>query len=168
MILQHSHSSRRGATIVEMAVVGGVVFFLIFGFVVGAAGIFRYQEVAHLAREGARYAATHGGQYAMEGIPAKTGVPAIYSSSAMRTYLLPKASLLDPSQLTITVSWSPPAGATPVTMPSYVATNPNLIPPGQKAIQNYVTVTVSYTWMPELYLVGPITLTSTSTMAMAY
>src|SRR5260370_14661628 len=104
----------------------------------------------------------------MAAIAAKTGVPAIYSSSAMRTYLLPKASLLDPSQLTITVSWPPPAGATPVNMPSYVDTNPNLIPPGQKVIQNYVTVTVSNTWIPELYLLVPTNLTSTSTMAMAY
>src|SRR5713101_8315998 len=105
MILQHSHSSRRGATIVEMAVVGGVVVFLIFAFVVGATGIFRYQEVAHLAREGARYASTHGGQYQQDGMATKTGVPAISSSSDLRTYLLAKAGLLDPSRLQITVTW---------------------------------------------------------------
>jgi hypothetical protein len=46
--------------------------------------------------------------------------------------------------------------------------NPNLVPPGQSIIQNYVTVTVTYNWMPELYLVGPLTLTSTSKMPMSY
>ena len=47
-------------------------------------------------------------------------------------------------------------------------TNPNLVPPGQVVIQNYVTVTVSYQWMPELYLVGPLNLTSSSQMVMSY
>ncbi len=204
---------RNGATAVEFALVGGLVFFLIFGLFVGAMGIFRYQEVAHLAREGARYAATHGGQYHLDGIDTQTsvsttsvsttsvsttsvsttgvsatgvsatgvsttgvsatgvsatGVSAISSSSDLRSYLLPKAILLDPSRLQITASWSPPTGATPVNMPSYVNTDPNLIPPGQQVIQNYVTVTVTYQWLPELYLVGPITLTSTSTMPMSY
>jgi hypothetical protein len=34
--------------------------------------------------------------------------------------------------------------------------------------QNYVTVTVTYQWLPEFYLVGPINLSSTSKAAMAY
>ena len=38
----------------------------------------------------------------------------------------------------------------------------------EKPVANTVTVTVHYTWFPELYLVGPITLTSTSTMPMSY
>ena len=35
-------------------------------------------------------------------------------------------------------------------------------------VTNYVSVTVTYTWLPELFLVGPITLSSTSTLPMAY
>jgi hypothetical protein len=35
-------------------------------------------------------------------------------------------------------------------------------------IGNKVTVTVTYTWIPEMYLVGPYTLTSTSTAQMLY
>ena len=31
-----------------------------------------------------------------------------------------------------------------------------------------VTVTVKYTWMPEMYLTGPITLTGTSTLPMTH
>jgi hypothetical protein len=45
--------------------------------------------------------------------------------------------------------------------------NPNSTPPGEPQ-QNTVSVTVSYTWMPEMYLAGPITLTSTSTMPMSF
>ena len=38
----------------------------------------------------------------------------------------------------------------------------------QVTMQNTVSVTVSYQWMPELYLVGPITLQSTAVMPMSY
>jgi Flp pilus assembly protein TadG len=165
----HLHRvARDGATTVEFAVVSGIFFFLIFALLVGASGIFRYQEVAHLAREAARYSSTHGGQYQLDGIPARTGVPAINSSSDLTPYVLSKAVLLDPSKVTVSVNWSEPAGYTPQNMPSYVDTNPNLVPPGQKTIQNYVTVTVTYQWMPEVFLFGPITLTSTSVMPMSY
>src|SRR5436190_1509742 len=53
-------------------------------------------------------------------------------------------------------------------MPTYLDTDPTLVPPGQKSVQNYVTITVTYQWLPELILVGPINLTSTSTVAMSY
>lgn len=159
---------RPGSSLVEFAVVASVTFVFIFGILIGGAGVFRYQEVAHLAREGARYASTHGGKYAQDGIPAKTGVPAVSSSSDLRTYLLTKAVMLDPSKLDVKVSWSAPSTVTPPNYPTYVDTNPNLVPPGQKTITNQVTVTVTYQWVPEAYLGGPITLTSTSTMLMSY
>src|SRR5215211_5088715 len=66
---------RRGTSLVEAAFALPVTFFLLFALVVGGIGIFRYQQVAHLARETARYAAVHGGQYAKENraaIQAKT------------------------------------------------------------------------------------------------
>ena len=153
---------------VEFALVCSAVLLLIFGMIVGGTGVYRYQEMAHLAREGARYAATHGGQYTLDGIPAKSGVPAVVSNKEMEDYLHPKAVALDKSKLTIEVSWSAPSTLTPRNMPTYVDTDPTLIPPAQKEIQNYVTVTVSYQWVPEVFLIGPIKLTSTSTMAVSY
>jgi hypothetical protein len=36
------------------------------------------------------------------------------------------------------------------------------------SVTNTVSVSVSYTWIPEGYLVGPITLTATSVMPMSY
>jgi len=155
---------RSGVTLVEFGVVVSVTLFLLLALIVGGMGVFRYQEVAHLAREGARYAATHGGQYHRDGIDKSSGVSQISSSSDLRTYLLTKTTLLDSSKLTVTVSWS--GGST--NMPTYLDTDPTLIPPGQKVIRNYVSVTVSYDWSPELFLVGPFTLKSTSVMPMAY
>lgn len=166
--MPHPPLRRKGASAVEFAVVSSVTFFFVFALVVGAMGVFRYQEVAHLAREGARYASTHGGKYHQEGIATQTGVSAISSSNDMRTYLLTRTVSLDASNLTVTATWSAPSGVTPINMPSYVDTNPNLVPPAQISIRNYVTVTVSYQWFPEMYLVGPITLSSTSKMPMSY
>src|SRR6266446_5777672 len=103
MALSHSTHKRSGATMVEFAVVASVTFFLILAMIVGAMGVFRYQEVAHLAREGARYAATHGGNYTKDGIATSSGVAAVTSSSQLVSYLTPKATLLNSDNLTITV-----------------------------------------------------------------
>jgi Flp pilus assembly protein TadG len=177
MQLNPRQPQRRGASTVELAVVCSATLFLIFAMIVGGSGVFRYQEVAHLAREGCRYAATHGGQYQQDikSGTISTTVSQVISSSDVQAYLLPKTAALDPSKLTITASWStgpgsspPPSNITPINMPTYMNTNPNAIPPGQTTLQNYVTITVSYQWFPELYLVGPITLTSTATMPMSY
>lgn len=158
---------RRGATLVEFAAVCSVTFLLIFGLLIGGLGVYRYQEVAHLAREGARYATTHGGKYQQDGWPQKTGVPAVGKSADLRDYLLPKSNLLESDRLNIAVSWTAPGTIKPANAPSYPDPDPNLTP-GQKVITNHVQVTVSYRWMPELYLVGPINLTSTSVMPMSY
>lgn len=163
-----SRPSRRGATTVEFAVVASAVVLLVVGLIVGGLGVFRYQEMAHLAREGSRYAATHGGDYLRDGRASQTGVPSVTSSKELEDYLRTKAVGLDPSQLKVEIKWSAPASVVPSNMPTYLDTNPNLIPPGQVTIRNYVTVTVSYVWQAEAFLMPPITLTSTSTMPMAY
>jgi Flp pilus assembly protein TadG len=168
MFLSVHRPQRRGATSVEFAVVGSVTLFIIFALVIGGMGVFRYQEVAHLAREGSRFASTHGGQYQLDGLDTQTGVPAISSNSDMQAYLASRVVGLDPNSVTVTVSWSAPSQYTPRNMPSYDDTDPTLVPPGQITIYNYVTVTVSYQWTPDLYLTGPITLSSTSTVAMSY
>jgi hypothetical protein len=168
MLIPSNRPQRRGTTTVEFAFVGSVTLFLIFALIVGGMGIFRYQTISHLAREGSRYASTHGGQYHLDGIDTLTGVPQIASSADLQNYLASKLVGLDPNYLTVAVSWSAPPQYVPTNMPSYDDTDPNLVPPGQITIYNYVTVTVSYQWMPELFLVGPLTLSSTSTVAMSY
>jgi hypothetical protein len=63
---------------------------------------------------------------------------------------------LDPSQLSYQVTWD--KNHQPLWVDEDVQT-----PTG-----NTVTVTVSYQWFPELLLVGPYTLSSTSTAQMIY
>jgi len=162
---------RRAATLVEAAIILPLTFLLTLGTVVGAVGMFRYQQVAHLAREGARYAATHGGRYQEDGLPASTGVPAITDSDSMRNYLTQETVGLDPKYLAVAVKWETMDSAgtrtpAPGNYPYYVDTTTPV--PGQVVNQNYVVVTVTYTWFPEAFLLGPITISSTAEMPMSY
>src|SRR5438105_1064884 len=102
--MMRTSTARKGATILEFAVVAPVTFLLILGLIVGGMGVFRYQEVAHLAREATRYASTHGGQYQLDGLPATTGVPAVLTAADIQSYVATKTVALDPNNLTVTIA----------------------------------------------------------------
>ena len=146
-----AYDRRRGTSTVDFAITCPIVFFLVFAIIVGGMGVFRYQSVAALAREGARWASVHGGQYAEE-----KDQPAATAADIYTNAMAPGAVGLDPSQLTYTVSWNHS------NMPLYVDED------AENPVGNTVTVTVTYQWMPEMYIAGPITLTSTSTAQMQY
>jgi Flp pilus assembly protein TadG len=139
---------RSGVASVETAIILPVTFFLILALYVGANGIFRYQEMATLAREGARYGSTHGYQARQDrGQP--IGTSADWNQDIYNNGVAPYIANLDTSQLTCTCTWPDV-----INQPG----KPDNWPGSQ------VTVTITYNWFPELYLVGPITLTSTSSM----
>ena len=142
---------RRGATTVEFAVTCPLALFLIFATIVGALGAFRYQQVASLAREGARWASVHGKEYERQ-----TGNPAATAQDVFNTAILPSAVSLNPSKLSYTVTWT--NSNEPLEVHEDV----------EHPIGNTVTVNVTYIWFPEMYLVGPYTLTSKSTAQMLY
>src|SRR5213593_2814721 len=50
--MRNTVRQRRGASVLEFAIVAPVTFMLILGLIIGGLGVFRYQEVAQLAREG--------------------------------------------------------------------------------------------------------------------
>jgi len=137
---------RRGATLVEVAIVLPITFFLIFGLVVGVLGVFRYQEVASVTRAAGRYASTHGAQYRKDANLA-TGTTADWTADIRSNSVEPALVLLDPNLLTLQASWPD------------VITQPGKADNWPKST---VTVTITYQWIPELYLVGPYTLRSTS------
>jgi hypothetical protein len=148
MIRKQPRSVRRGATLVESAFVLPVALFLLLALAVGSMGIFRYQEIATLARDGARYGSTHGYQYRKDaGLP--MGTASDWSSDIYTNGILPNVVALDMSQLSYSVSWPDV-----INQPG----KPDNWPGSQ------LTVTVTYNWFPEWYLVGPYTLTSTSSM----
>ncbi len=82
---------RWGGTLVEGAVVGSLALALLLGTVVIGQGVFRYQQVADLAGEGARYASVNNSTQP--------------SASAIKTYLLTYASGMDSSKLGCNVTW---------------------------------------------------------------
>ena len=144
---------RSGATVVECAVVYPVVFLVVLGMLVGAAGMFRYSQLASLTREAARYASVHGGQYAQE-MKVTAPTPAdIYNNA-----VLPMAVGFDTTQLNYSITYNNSNQPFHTTLD---ASN-NVIP-----IQNTVTVTLTYHWVPEAFL-GGVTLSSTSVMPMSY
>src|SRR6266849_1712227 len=99
--MRRNHHSRRGATIVEFAVVGSLTFLLLIGLLVVGLGIFRYQQVAHTAREASRWAAVHGSNYAQE-----TGYPAATAADVYTQAIAANATGLALSQLTSSVTWN--------------------------------------------------------------
>jgi hypothetical protein len=66
MIRRNPKSRRRGISVLECAMVYPIAILLLMGTVVTGMGIFRYQQLQSLAREGARYASVHGPNYASE------------------------------------------------------------------------------------------------------
>src|SRR5262249_61481133 len=117
MLRRHRHDQRRGAALVEAAIVYPVLWLLLIGMIVGGLGVFRYNQVASLAREGSRYASVRGAQYATEtGQPAATDGP----TGTISTYVKDKAAGLDTESLTVTTTWNTSNGLTPTSGPPTV------------------------------------------------
>ncbi len=138
---------RRGAAVVEMAVVSPILVLFLFGLIVTGLGVFRYNQTAYLAREAARYASVRGDDYARE-----AGKPAATQDSVTQNVVLAKAAGMARAQLTTTVAWD---GGTNKSA-RLVSTTTGAV------TANYVTVTVSYLWRPEVPFIPAMTLTSTS------
>lgn len=149
MILSKRKQARRGATVVECAIVYPVTFLLILGLCIGGMGIFRYQQVASLAREAARWASVRGGGYAKD-----TGKPAATAQDIYDNAIAPNAVSFDMSRLSYSVEWRTD------NYPKVVITD------NGAALANTVTVTVTYQWIPEAFL-GGVQLRSTSVMPMS-
>jgi len=151
--MRRAPQRRSGATVVECAIVFPVLFLLVLGLLVGAAGIFRYSQLASLAREGARYASVHGGQYAKE-----MNVTAPTPAQIFNNVIAPMAVSFDTTQMGYSITYN----TTNLPYQTTLDSNNNVVP-----IQNTVTVTLTYQWVPEAFL-GGITLSSTSVMPMSY
>lgn len=142
------HPLRPASTMVEFAVVGSATFVILLGLLIGGLGVFRYQQVARLARDASRWASTRGTQYA-----ADTNNPAATATDVYNQVIAPNATGLDLTKLTYSVTWN--------TSNSPYHTNAQ----GAR-VANTVTVTINYQWIPEAYL-GAVTLTSTSVSVMS-
>ncbi len=146
---------RHGATLIEGAIVLALTFLLLFGVLIGAVGVFHRQQVAAMAREAARYASVHGGQYRQEAGLSPGGIDD-WKADIYANALAPYMIGLDTSRLLYDISWSNNDN-----WPVRVTTN------NGKVVTNKVTVTVSYFWIPQAY-VGGVQMISTSTVPVSY
>jgi Flp pilus assembly protein TadG len=146
MRVRRYHYARSGATAVEFAVIAPVTFLLLLGMIIGGLGIFRYQQVARLSRDAARWASVHGTQYAHD-----TNTPAATAQDVYNQVIAPNATGLDLSKLTYSVTWNTDNN------PYHTAT----VNGQQVKVANTVTVSITYHWVPEAFL-GAINLSSTT------
>jgi Flp pilus assembly protein TadG len=154
MRTQPRNRRRRGATLVEFSLVYSALILILFGIIICGLGVFRYQQLSWLAREGSRWASMHGAQYAKE-----TGLPAATTADVLAQAITPRAVALDPSLLSCTVTWNKSNRT--------YESNYNSANGTYTYVSNTVTVTLSYQWTPE-WAGRTVTLTSSSTVPMAY
>ena len=143
------HPIRLAATMVEFAVVGSVTFMILLGILLGGMGVFRYQQVARLARDASRWASMHGTQYA-----ADTNNTAATATDVYNQAIAPNATGLDLTKLTYSVTWNS-------------SNSPYHLNAQGAQVANTVTVTINYQWIPEAFL-STVTLSSTSVSVMSY
>lgn len=93
---------RRGGSLIELALVCPIVLILIIGMLVGGLGVFRQQQLAQLARDGARWAAVRGPKFQEE---QEQSPPT--SAHVLQAVILPRMVGLDPDQLTCTLTMTP-------------------------------------------------------------
>ena len=158
MLLNRRQHQRSGATLVESAFVYPVVFLVMLGIVLVGIAVFRYQQVAHAAREGARWAAVRGATFSREN-------PALPPGTAANVFtygVQPHASAMGLKPSDVTVVWTNNNEQTssvvvvdPVTGKSKIATKINT-----------VAVTVRYSWNTGLF--GTIPVSSTAIMPINY
>ena len=113
---------------VESALVYSVLLMMVIGTMVMGLGIFRYQQIASLAREGSRWASVHGPTYQSENNAAAP------TDADLKAVILAKAVILDSGALTcdldqtqlaagvasvsLTYTWTPEAYFSPIKMTS--------------------------------------------------
>ena len=131
--------TRHGVTAVECSLIFPLAFMFLAGTIICGIGVFRYQEIAALAREAARYASVRGSRYEFDSGNWTPTADQIYQD-----VILPRAVSLDTKQLTYSVTWTP-----------------------DNRQGGLVTVQLNYYWIPEAFL-GGVQFSSTSTMMISY
>lgn len=156
MMLRQRQRRRPGAVLVESALIYPVMFLVMLGIILLGTAVFRYQQVAHIAREASRWAAVHGAKYAQENKTTAATPQDVYDK-----VIVPQAAGMNPSAITYQVTWDQ-TNAQYRSIVTYDANGQGIVLPRS----NFVSVTVTYTWNTGLF--GTIPVSSTSVMPMSY
>jgi Flp pilus assembly protein TadG len=152
----------RAAVTVEAAIVLPVLFVILMGILVGGMGVFRYQQVASLAREASRHVAVKGTDWQRE---SKQNSPT--QEQVLKDIVQARAIGMDVSKLSLTIQWVDGATGDVVDWDRSTKEPVSMTSTGE-AVANRVRVTVRYQWMPEVLLVGPYVMQSVSESPMSF
>lgn len=98
MIASRNSRRRSGAAALETAIVIGVLLMLVIAIIAGGWRIFRYQQAAALAREGARWSSVRGGEYQRD-----TNLDSPTKQAIIDQAIRPYAAGIDPAALDVQV-----------------------------------------------------------------
>jgi Flp pilus assembly protein TadG len=160
MTTHHPKQRRSGATTLESALVFPIVLFLFLFLIVGGIYVFRYQQVACLAQEAARWSCVRGCEYQKD---ADAASPT--RDEVLQQAVLPLAVGMDPSQISLQLDWVNQAAGTSQDWDSAPKDIKSLNAQGEY-VTNTVRATVTYTWAPGM-LMGSITMTSQCELPMS-
>lgn len=96
---------------IEMAIILPLLILLLIGLCLGELGAFRYQQVAALAHESARWASVHGKEYAKA-----TNKTIATKDDILQNVIKPRAIGLDLSKITHELLWNPEQNLVTVTI----------------------------------------------------
>src|SRR5664279_1233779 len=99
MTIRRHMFRHRGMTLVETSLVSIIALSLLLGTTTVGLGVFRYQQLTWLAREGAQWASVHGGTYQQE-----TKATAPKSQDILTNVVNPKLVGMSPGSVTCTIS----------------------------------------------------------------
>jgi Flp pilus assembly protein TadG len=154
--------ARTGSILIEGAFVYPVLFLLILAILLLGSAVFRFQQVSHISREASRWASVHGAQYAQEQNTTPATATDVYNNA-----IVPMAAgTMDLNGITYSVTWNTDAQGNPITSPvsGVLSIDPVSGKPVIVAVQNTVTVTVTYAWDTGLFGVIPVSSTSVNTI----
>lgn len=154
-MIRNRRPARRGAITIEAAIVYPLMFMMLLGIIVLGMGVFRYQMVACMAREAARFASVRGSDWRKE---AKQPSPT--QAEIVADVVTPMTVAMEPAKVTVRVQWVNGVTGQAVDWDASGKRPTTLTNPGKNPVANRVRVTVTYRWTPELFLVGPIDLQS--------
>jgi hypothetical protein len=159
-VIHRASCKRRAALTVESAVVLPAMLFLLLMLLIGGIGVFRYQQVACLAREGARWGSVRGSGWQMD-----TGNTPPTQQDILQNAVLPLAVGMDPSAITIQAEWiNGETGA--VTAWDSSRKSPLSLSKINQGVSNRLRITINYVWTPGVLIPGSVNMSSVSEVAM--
>jgi Flp pilus assembly protein TadG len=153
---------RHGGLILESALVYPPMLFLLLGFVICGMAVFRFQQVACLAREAARWASVRGADFQRD-----TNSESPAQQDILQQVVLPLATGMATEQLTLQVQWIDQGSGIIYDWDSATKDVRSVAASGDY-VTNTIRVTVVYQCAPSFFWMSPLDLKSTCEIPMAY